>query len=303
MESSALALKARMARPAGGAGRAASERASAHGPNPKNSVSEVDTNRNSGDDAVQADGMPGDVMGRKASGPHDTRAAAGGVRHGDSAHGNYIVLQLRDTAQGAQITLDTIQTMLALLERVAPEAVRVLGNVMPAFKVACYKRKAEELAEQEPLFAAIQSVARVRNGTLSAKMQVCTRCCLRGVNKHVLWVAPHGVDASVSYSLSYSSDIYHKQLPRHRYLPHDMCAAQLSYCLPVLRVHRMWRALHTWHQMQWRISCRGLQPKVRCTWRERGTFLSRCGWTLRQACGKASQTRPNLGGKPWRLVA
>lgn len=94
------------------------------------------------------------------------------VCHRDNTHGNYVVLQLRDAAQGAQITVDTIQTMLALLESVAPNAVRVLGNVMPAFKVACYKRTAEELAEREPLFAAIRSVARVRNGTLSAKMQV-----------------------------------------------------------------------------------------------------------------------------------
>jgi hypothetical protein len=82
------------------------------------------------------------------------------------------VLQLRDIAQGAQVTVDTVHTMLALLERVEPNTVRVLGNVMPAFKVACYKRKAADLADREPLFAAIQSVAHVRNGALTAKMQV-----------------------------------------------------------------------------------------------------------------------------------
>lgn len=92
----------------------------------------------------------------------------------ESKKGTYVVLQLREAAVAAQVTVDTIQTMLAMLEKTAPSAVRVLGNVISSFKVACYKRKAEEVAEREPVFAAIQSVARVRNGTLSAKTQVCT---------------------------------------------------------------------------------------------------------------------------------
>lgn len=172
MESSAPAIKGARA-PA--AGCSASECATADVSSPGKMLAEVDTGRDDGDHAAQANGMVNDVGGNGSGGSRDTKAGAAGVRHGHRAHGSYVVLQLRDTAQEAQITLDAIQTMLALLERVAPDAVRVLGNVMPAFKVACYKRKAEELAEREPLFAAIQSVARVRNGTLSAKMQVRTQ--------------------------------------------------------------------------------------------------------------------------------
>lgn len=144
------------------------------GPCPSKIVPEADACRDGelAAHAMQADGEQDKSVGNKASGSQDDKSAATGVGEGSSTHGSYIVLQLRDTATGAQITLDTIQTMLALLERAAPNAVRVLGNVMPAFKVACYKRKVEELAEREPLFAAIQSVARIRNGTLSAKMQV-----------------------------------------------------------------------------------------------------------------------------------
>lgn len=74
-----------------------------------------------------------------------------------------------------QVTAEAVELVLAVLGRVAPHAAAPLGGTMASVKVACYKRRPEEVAEEEPVFAALMAVGRARNGTFSASMQAVAR--------------------------------------------------------------------------------------------------------------------------------
>lgn len=74
-----------------------------------------------------------------------------------------------------QVTTDAVELVLAVLGRAAPRAALPLGSTMANVKVACYKRQPEEVAADEPVFAALMAAGRRRNGTFSASMQAVAR--------------------------------------------------------------------------------------------------------------------------------
>lgn len=73
------------------------------------------------------------------------------------------------------MTTDAVELVMAVLGRVAPRAAAPLGGTMASVKVACYKRPPAEVAEEEPVFAAVMAEGRARNGTFSACMQRVAR--------------------------------------------------------------------------------------------------------------------------------
>lgn len=74
-----------------------------------------------------------------------------------------------------QVTTEAVELVLAVLGRVAPAAALPLGGAKATLKVACYKRQPEEVAAEEPVFAAVMAVGRVRNGLYTASTQAVAR--------------------------------------------------------------------------------------------------------------------------------
>lgn len=81
------------------------------------------------------------------------------------------VVPMADITKELDGTQEAADFLLAMLADSAPQHVTVLGSTMPSFKVSFYKQTAAELAEKEPVIAALVATGRERLGVLSGKMQ------------------------------------------------------------------------------------------------------------------------------------
>lgn len=78
---------------------------------------------------------------------------------------------MADLTKALDGTQEAVDMLLAMLADKAPEHVSLLGSTMSAFKVSFYKQTACELAEAEPVIAALLATGRERMGVLTGKMQ------------------------------------------------------------------------------------------------------------------------------------
>eukprot|EP00892_Ulva_mutabilis_P003964 jgi/Ulvmu1/193/UM001_0197.1 len=131
-----------------------------------------------GEDGVGAACVAGALEAAPAAGLPPETAAAGGETAPASckdAEGRVVVLQTKQLATVAQVTTEAVELVLAVLGRVAPHAAMPLGGTMATLKVACYKQKPEAVAAEEPVFASVMAVGRVRNGLYTASTQAVAR--------------------------------------------------------------------------------------------------------------------------------
>lgn len=85
------------------------------------------------------------------------------------------VIPAADLTKAADCTQDSLDFLLALLAACAPASVRLLGSAMPSFKLAFYKQTARQLAESEPVVAALVATGRERQGVFTGKMEAVAR--------------------------------------------------------------------------------------------------------------------------------
>jgi hypothetical protein len=78
---------------------------------------------------------------------------------------------MSELAKAADTTHESIQILLAMLEGQASNHMSLLGTCMLSFKVGFYKTAAAELAEEEPVIAALVATGRERQGIITAHMQ------------------------------------------------------------------------------------------------------------------------------------
>jgi phage tail tape-measure protein len=81
------------------------------------------------------------------------------------------VLPLPELAKAGDTTNESVNLLLAMLEAQASHCVSLLSSCMLSFKVGFYKRTAAELAEAEPVVAALVATGRERRGIITAHMQ------------------------------------------------------------------------------------------------------------------------------------
>lgn len=85
------------------------------------------------------------------------------------------VLKAADLAAASDASQDAIDFILVMLAKEAPGHFELCGTTMPSFKVGFYKQTAAQLAEDEPIVAALVATGRERNGVYSGTMQAVAR--------------------------------------------------------------------------------------------------------------------------------
>ena len=85
------------------------------------------------------------------------------------------VVPMADLTKAADTSQEGVDLLLTLLTDCAAHSMQLLGSTMPSFKVGFYKQSATELAQAEPVIAALVATGNERQGVFTGRMEAVAR--------------------------------------------------------------------------------------------------------------------------------